>query len=108
MSATPTLLSEVNDVAKDYYSETYVNTTNPDTPLKNSIAKIQTHQYTGRKWIFAIKNRIGGGASNAGGNKSLPEAAEGGYDQGEETTVRTYTRMAADLHMLEVDRKSVV
>lgn len=104
-AATPTLLSEINDLAKDYYSDVYVNTTNPDTPLKNSIGKIQRFQYTGRKFIFGVKTAIGGGASNAAGNKSLPDAAEGTFDQGEETTVRTYTRMAADLHMLEVTKK---
>lgn len=104
-AATPTLLSEVNDIAKDYYSDVYVNTTNPDTPLKNSIGKIQRFSYTGRKFIFGVKTAIGGGASNAAVNKSLPDAAEGTYDQGEETTVRTYTRMAADLHLLEVTKK---
>lgn len=106
MPATPTLLAEINDIAKDYYSDVYVNTTNPETPLKNAISKLENFEYTGRKFIFAIKTRIGGGAANAGGNRTLPEAQEGTYDQGEETTVRTYTRMAADLHMLEVTKKS--
>jgi hypothetical protein len=106
MPATPTQLIEINDIAKDYYSDVYVNTTNPDTPLKNTVGRLESFEYTGRKFIFAIKTRIGGGASNAGGNKQLPEAQEGAYDQGEETTVRTYTRMAADLHMLEVTKKS--
>lgn len=104
-AATPTLLSEVNDIAKDYFSDVYVNTTNPDTPFKNAIGKIQRFSYTGRKFIFGVKTAIGGGASNAAGNTSLPDAAEGSYDQGEETTVRTYTRLAADLHMLEVTKK---
>jgi hypothetical protein len=98
-------LTELNDLGKDYFSNVYVQLINPETPLKAQFAKLENAQYTGRKWIFGVQTRIGGGAANAGANKSLPAAAAGGYDQGEAGVVRTYTRMALDGLAIEVTKK---
>ncbi len=105
MAVTPTTLTELNDLAKDYYSDVYVPLMNAETPLFNQFAKLTNAIFTGRKWIFSVKTEIGGGSSNAGANKSLPSAAEGTYDQGEATMARQYTRMALDAFAIEVTKK---
>lgn len=105
MAVTPTTLTELSDLAKDYYSEVYIPLSNPDTPLRQQFSKLENAIFTGRKWIFAVKTDIGAGSSNAGANKTLPGAAAGSYDQGEATVARQYTRMAADALMLEVTKK---
>lgn len=96
MAVTPTTMTELNDLAKDYYSEVYIPLMNTDTPFKNQLEKLADADFTGRKWIFGVKTSVGGGASNAGANKTLPDADEGQYDQGEATVARTYVRMALD------------
>ena len=105
MAVTPTTLTELNDLAKDYYAEVYVPLMNTETPLRSQFQKLQNATFTGRTWIFGIKTDIGGGSSNAGSNKTLPAAAEGTYDQGQANVVRQYTRLAADGLMIEVTKK---
>lgn len=103
-TVTPTTLVELNDLAKDYYSDVYLPQFNPDTVLKAQLAKLENAQFTGRKWIHGIKLGLGGGASNAGANKSLPDATQGQFDQGESNVIRTYTRMGLDGLVIEVTK----
>lgn len=105
MAVTPTTMTELNDLAKDYYSNVYQPLMNSEVPLKAQFARLENAMFTGRKWIFGVKTSVGGGAANAGANKSLPQAAAGQYDQGEATLVRTYTRMALDNMAIEVTKK---
>ena len=102
---TPTTLTQLNDLAKDYYSEVYVPLMNVDTPLKNQLEKLEDATFTGRKWVFGVKLSVGGGASNAGANKSLPAASQGSYDQGDAPLARTYVRMALDGVAMEVTKQ---
>lgn len=97
MSATATILSEVNDLAKDYYSEILQPLTNVATALKAQRGRLENFQYTGRKVIFSLKMTNGGGVGNVGSRKTLPEAKAGTFDQAEARIVRTYARMAVDL-----------
>lgn len=102
---TPQTLTELTDLAKDYFTNEWVNLTNPETALKKQLSPLRDAQFTGKKWIFGVKTQIGGAAANAGANKTLPAAASGQYDQGEATLVRTYTRMALDGLAIEVTKK---
>lgn len=104
-AVTPSTLTELTDLAKDYFTNVYVQLVNPETALKAQFAKLENAQFTGKKWIFGVKTQIGGASANAGANKSLPPADEGQYDQGEATVVRTYTRMALDGLAIEVTKK---
>lgn len=104
-AVTPTTLTELNDLAKDYYSNVYIQLINPETPLKAQFSRLENADFTGRKWIFGVKTAIGGGAGNAGANKTLPAAQIGLYDQGDANVVRTYTRMALDGLAIEVTKK---
>ena len=106
MAVTPTTLSNLNDLAKDYYSDVYIPLMNPEVPLKNMFDKLEGIIYTGRKLIFGVKTKIGGGSSNAGANKTLPAASQGLYDQGEATLARQYTRMALDNFAIAVTKKN--
>lgn len=105
MAVSSTDLADLNDLAKDYYTDVYLEVYNPETPLKNAMGRLENAQYTGRKWIFGIKTANGGGASNAGSRKTLPAAQHGTFDQGEVTVVRTYTRMALDGLAIEVTKR---
>lgn len=105
MAVTPSTLTELNDLAKDYFSNVYQNLQNTEVPLKAQFGRLENAMFTGKKWIFGVKTSVGGGAANAGANKSLPAADEGQYDQGEATLVRTYTRMALDGLAIEVTRQ---
>lgn len=104
-AVTPTTLTELNDLAKDYFSNVYVQLFNPETALKAQFSRLENADFTGRKWIFGVKTAVGGGSANAGANKSLPQAQEGTYDQGDANVVRTYTRMALDGLAIEVTKK---
>jgi hypothetical protein len=104
-AVTPTTMTELNDLAKDYFTNIYVQLINPETPLKGQFSKLENAQFTGRLWIFGVKTQIGGASANAGANKSLPPASQGLYDQGQATVVRTYTRMALDGLAIEVTKK---
>jgi hypothetical protein len=101
---TPATLTDLNDLAKDYFSEVYVPLMNVDTPLKNQLEKLTDATFTGRQWIFGVKLQVGGGASNAGANKSLPPSSVGKYDQGSANVVRTYVRLALDGLVMEVTK----
>lgn len=105
MAVTPTTMTELNELAKDYFTNVYVQLVNPETPLKAQFNKLEGANFTGRKWIFGVKTQIGGASANAGANKTLPAADEGQYDQGEATLVRTYTRMALDGMVIEVTKR---
>lgn len=105
MAVTPTTITELNDLAKDFYSDVYLPQMNTDTPLRNQFAKLENAMFTGRKWIFGVKMAVGGASANAGANKQLPPADEGKYDQGEASLVRTYTRMSLDGLLIEVTKR---
>ncbi len=105
MAVTPTTLTELTDLAKDYFTNVWANQTNPETALKSQFARLEGAFFTGKKWIFGIKSFIGGASANAGANKTLPAADEGQYDQGEMNVVRTYTRMALDGLAIEVTKR---
>lgn len=104
MAATPQTLTELNDLAKDYFTNVYTVSYNTETPLKNQFGKLEGAQFTGKKWIFGVKLMRGGASANAGADKSLPAAASGQYDQGEATVKRTYTRLALDGLAIEVTK----
>ena len=104
MAVTPTVLADINDLAKDYFDNVYVQAQNLAVPLKAQFAKLRNATFTGRKWIFGIKLGVGGGDANVGANFSLPPASQGVYDQGEASLVRTYTRMALDNLAIEVTK----
>ena len=105
MAVTPTTMTELNELGKDYFTNVYSQLVNPETPLKAQFARLENAQFTGRKWIFGVKLQIGGASANVGANKSLPAADEGQYDQGEANVVRTYTRMALDGLAIEVTKR---
>lgn len=104
MAITTTDLSDLTDLAKDYFSNIYVKAVNPNVPLKASLGRLQNLEYQGKKLIWGLKLSNGGGASNAGAGKSLPPSAAGRYDQAEVTAKRTYVRMGLDLFALEVTK----
>lgn len=105
MAVTATTMTELNDLAKDYFADVYVPQMNTEVPLKMQFSKLENADFTGRKWIFGVKTNVGGGTANARANKTLPPADEGKYDQGEATLVRTYVRMALDGLAIEVTKK---
>ena len=105
MAVTPSTLTELTDLAKDYFTNVWANQTNPETALKAQFASLQGANFTGKKWIFGIKAFIGGASANAGANQTLPPADEGQYDQGEANVVRTYTRLALDGLAIEVTKR---
>lgn len=100
-----TTLTELTDLAKDFYSNVYTNLVNPETPLKAQFARLENAMFTGKSWIFGVKTEVGGGAANAGANKTLPTETQGTYDQGSAGVVRTYTVMALDGLAIEVTKK---
>jgi len=104
-AVTPITMTELNNLAKDYFTNVYVQLVNPETALKSQFAKLENAQFTGRIWIFGVKTMIGGGSANAGANKTLPKARAGQYAQGQAGVVRTYTRMALDGLAIEVTKK---
>lgn len=105
MAATPNTLTDLNNLAKDYWTNIYVQAANPEVPLKAQFGRLENAQFTGRVWIFGVKTMIGGGSANAGANQNLPAAAVGQYSQGQVNVVRTYTRMALDGLAIEVTKK---
>jgi hypothetical protein len=105
MAVTPSTLTELTDLAKDYFTDVWANQTNPETALRSQFARLQNANFTGKLWIFGIKSFIGGASANAGANKTLPPADEGKYDQGQANVVRTYTRMALDGLAIEVTKR---
>lgn len=104
MAVTVQTLTELNDLAKDYFSNVYSKAYNSETPLKSQFGRLENAEFVGKKWIFGVKLMRGGGSANAGANKTLPDAKSGQYDQGEATVKRTYTRMSLDGLALEVTK----
>lgn len=104
MAVTVQTLTELNDLAKDYFSNVYSKAYNNETPLKSQFGRLENAEFVGKKWIFGVKLMRGGGSANAGANKTLPDAKSGQYDQGEATVKRTYTRMSLDGLALEVTK----
>lgn len=105
MAQTPTILSDMNDLAKDYYNEVYQPQENTATALKAQFSRLESFTFTGRAAIFGVKVRNGGGAANAGANATLPAAKYGAFDQGQARVVRTYTRMAVDMFAATVTKQ---
>jgi len=105
MAVTPSTLTELTDLAKDFFTNVWANQTNPETTLKSQFARLEGANFTGKLWIFGIKSFVGGASANAGANKTLPPADEGSYDQGQANVVRTYTRMALDGLAIEATRR---
>jgi len=105
MAATPNTLTDLNNLAKDYWTSIYAQAANPEVPLKAQFGRLENAQFTGRVWIFGVKTMIGGGSANAGANTNLPAASVGQYSQGQVNVVRTYTRMALDGLAIEVTKK---
>jgi hypothetical protein len=105
MAVTPTTLSDINELAKDYYTNVYVPMMNTEVPLKMQFERLENAVFTGRKWIFDTKNSVGGASANVGANKTLPTPSKGQYIHGEATLVRTYTRLALDNFAIEVTKQ---
>jgi hypothetical protein len=100
-----TTLTELNDLAKDFYSTVYSQLVNEEVPLKAQFNRLENAQFTGRTWIFGVKTEIGGGSANVEATKTLPAATQGTYDQGQQGVVRTYTVMALDGLVIEVTKR---
>jgi len=105
MAVTPTTLTELTDLAKDYQTNVYAQLINPETALRSQFSKLENAQFTGKSWIHGVKLQVGGGSANVGANKTLPAAAAGEYDQATSTVVRTYTRMALDGLAMEATKR---
>lgn len=106
MAVNATTLAELNDLAKDYYTDVLQPQQNTATALKAQFDRLENFEIAGRKTIFAVKLTNGGGASNAGPDKTLPGRGMGTFDQAEVRNVRTYARMSADLFAAEITKKS--
>lgn len=104
MAVTVQTLTELTDLAKDYFTNVYSVAYNKETPLKSQFGRLENAQFSGKKWIFGVKLMRGGGSANAGANKTLPDAKSGQFDQGETTVKRTYTRLSLDGLALEVTK----
>lgn len=104
MAVTVQTLTELNDLAKDYFTNVYTQAYNTETPLKSQFGRLENASFAGKKWIFGVKLMRGGGSANAGANKSLPDARSGQFDQGEATVKRTYTRLSMDGFALETTK----
>ena len=106
MSVTPTTITELNDIAKDYYSNYLGPQMAKGTPLKAQFDQLENWEMVGGRnnVIFSMKLETGGGVGNAGANKSLPANADGVYDQATVSLKRTYARMAIDMFAAEVSK----
>lgn len=102
---TPSTLTELADLAKDLFTNFYQPQMAKKTPLKTQLDGLENWEYAGKKIIFGLKLETGGGAANAGANKTLPVNADGIYDQGECTLARTYVRLAIDAFALQVTKQ---
>lgn len=113
MPASITALAQINDLAKDYFTNVYLSTVNTATPLKDQFAALQGATFAGRKWIFGLKHAVGGGSANsfasatAGVGAVIPQATQGVYTHGEATLVRTYTRIGIDNFLVEITKENI-
>lgn len=105
MAVTPSTLTELTDLAKDLFTNFYQPQMAMKTPLKAQFDQLENFQFTGKKAIFGLKLETGGGASNAGAHKTLPDNADGSYDQADTNVVRTYVRLAIDGLAMEVTKQ---
>jgi len=55
MAATPNTLTDLNNLAKDYWTNIYVQAANPEVPLKAQFGRLENAQFTGRLWIFGSR-----------------------------------------------------
>lgn len=106
MAVTATTITELNDIAKDYYANVLQPQMAKGTPLKAQFEQLENWEPVGGRnnIIFAMKLETGGGVSNAGANKTLPPNADGIYDQATTSLVRTYARMAIDMFAAEISK----
>lgn len=102
---TPSTLTELTDLAKDLYTNYYQPQMAKKTPLKAQFDQLESWEFAGKSIIFGLKLETGGGAANAGANKTLPVNADGTYDQGSCTLARTYVRLAIDGLAMEVTKQ---
>lgn len=106
MAVTSTTMTELDGLAKDFYNDILVPQGSKKVPLKAQLDMLENYEIVGRpgKAIFGLKLQNGGGAANAGARKSLPQAGQGTYDQGEVGVVRTYTRLGLDNLAIELSK----
>lgn len=104
MANTASTLTELDDLAKDYYTNYWAPQMAQGKPLKAQLDQCEEWEFSGREMVFGLKLETGGGAANAGSGKTLPENADGKYDQARVSTVRTYVRLALDLHAAEISK----
>lgn len=105
MAVTPSTLTELDDLAKDYYTNYWAPQMAMGTPLKAQLDQVENWEFSGKDLIFGLKLETGGGAANAGAGKALPDNADGEYDQARVRPVRTYSRLALDNYAIEVSKK---
>ena len=107
MPVTPTAISDLNDLAKDYYSNYLGPQMAKGTALKAQFDQLENWEMVGGRnnVIFSMKLETGGGVANAGTNKTLPGNADGVYDQATISLKRTYARMAIDMFAAEVSKR---
>ncbi len=96
MSVTASTITELTDLAKDYFTNYWQPQMAKGGQLKAQFEPLETWEFAGKKIIFGAKLETGGGVANAGAGKSLPDNADGVYDQMETTLKRTYARLAID------------
>lgn len=105
MSVTASTLTELDDLAKDLYTNYYAPQMAMGTPLKAQLDQVEEWDFSGREMVFGLKLETGGGVANAGAGKSLPDNADGTYDQARVSPVRTYARLALDLFAAEISKQ---
>lgn len=104
MANTASTLTELDDLAKDYYTNYWAPQMAQGTPLKAQLDQVEEWEFSGREMVFGLKLETGGGVANAGAGKTLPENADGSYDQARVSPVRTYARLALDLFAAEISK----
>lgn len=96
MPVSVTTITELNDLAKDLYQNLFQPMMAKGGQLKAQIEPLERWTFQGRQIFFAGKLSTGGGVANAGANATLPDNADGTYDQFTVSLKRTYARMAID------------
>lgn len=96
MAVTASTITDLTDLAKDYFTNYWQPMMAKGGQLKAQLEQLENWEFAGKKIIFGAKLETGGGVANAGASKSLPDNADGSYDQMETTLKRTYARLAID------------